>query len=69
MLDEDTATPWETFWVQRQTTTKAKAETTLAENPPSNPRDVGSILGQGTKIPHAMGQLSPHQNYRATCHN
>ena len=26
---------------------------------PSNAGDGGSIPGQGTKIPHAMGQLSP----------
>ena len=27
---------------------------------PSNAGDTGSIPGWGTKIPHAMGQLSPH---------
>ena len=32
----------------------------MVENPPSNAGDSGSILGQGTKIPHAVGQLSPH---------
>ena len=26
--------------------------------PPYNSGDLGSILGQGTKIPHAAGQLS-----------
>ena len=26
---------------------------------PSSAGDAGSILGQGTKIPHAAGQLSP----------
>ena len=31
----------------------------VVKNPPSNARDVGSIPGQGTKIPHAAGQLSP----------
>ena len=31
----------------------------VVKNPPSNAWDVGSIPGQGTKIPHAMGQLSP----------
>ena len=30
------------------------------KNPPSNAGDVGSIPGQGTKIPHAVGQQSPH---------
>ena len=32
----------------------------MVKNPPSNAGDVGSILGRGTKIEHAMGQLSPH---------
>ena len=32
----------------------------VVKNPPSNAGDMGSIPGQGTKIPHAMGQLSPH---------
>ena len=27
---------------------------------PSNAGDAGSIPGQGTKIPHATGHLSPH---------
>ena len=30
----------------------------VVKNPPSNAGDVGLILGQGTKIPHAAGQLS-----------
>ena len=30
----------------------------VVKNPPSNAGDVGSIPGQGTKIPHATGQLS-----------
>ena len=32
----------------------------VVKNPPSNAVNAGSILGRGTKIPHAMGQLSPH---------
>ena len=32
----------------------------VAENLPSTAEDEGSIHGQGTKIPHAIGQLSPH---------
>ena len=32
----------------------------MVKNLPSNAGDVGSIPGQGTKIPHAAGQLSPH---------
>ena len=30
----------------------------MVKNPPSNVGDAGSIRGQGTKIPHAAGQLS-----------
>ena len=30
------------------------------KNLPSNVMDMGSNPGQGTKIPHAAGQLSPH---------
>ena len=30
----------------------------MVQNPPSKTQDVGSILGQGTKIPHAAGQIS-----------
>ena len=31
----------------------------MVENLPDNVEDVGLIPGQGTKIPHAVGQLSP----------
>ena len=31
----------------------------VIKNPPCNAGDVGSIPGLGTKMPHAMGQLSP----------
>ena len=31
----------------------------VVKNSPSNAGDTGSIPGQGTKIPHATGQLSP----------
>ena len=30
----------------------------MVKNPPFNAGDLGSIPGQGTKIPHAGGQLS-----------
>ena len=30
----------------------------VVKNPPSNTRDMGSIPGQRTKIPHAAEQLS-----------
>ena len=32
----------------------------MVKNLPYNAGDAGSIPGQGTKIPHAAGQLSPH---------
>ena len=31
----------------------------VVENPPSNAGDAGLISSQGTRIPRAMGQLSP----------
>ena len=31
----------------------------LVENSPSSARDMGSIPGQGTKIPHVSVKLSP----------
>ena len=37
----------------------------VVKNPPSSAGDAGSIPGQGTKIPHAAGQLSPCHNYWA----
>ena len=30
----------------------------MVKNPPSNAGDAGLILGRGTEIPHATGQLS-----------
>ena len=32
----------------------------MVKNPPSDAGDMGSIPGQGTKIPHAAGPLGPH---------
>ena len=31
----------------------------VVKNPPCNARDTGSILGQGSKIIHSLGQRSP----------
>ena len=31
----------------------------VVKNPPCNAEDTGSIPSQGTKIPHAAGQLNP----------
>ena len=42
----------------------------VVKNPPSNARDMGLIPGQGTKIPYASEQLSPHTTTReSTCSN
>ena len=32
----------------------------MVKNPPCNSGDAGLIPVQGTKVPHAAGQLSPH---------
>ena len=36
----------------------------VVKNPPFNAGDLGSIPGQGTKIPNAVRQLSPHVTTR-----
>ena len=41
----------------------------MAKNPPSNAGDAGSIPGQGTKIPRAMGQLSPRATTTDPAHS
>ena len=42
----------------------------VVKNPPSNAGDMGSIPGQGTRIPHAAGQVSPRTSTReSTCCN
>ena len=39
----------------------------VVKNLPSNAGDVGSIPGLGTKIPHAVGQLSPSTQMKTEC--
>ena len=39
----------------------------MVKNPPCNAEDVGSIPGQGIKIPHATEQLSPHTVITERC--
>ena len=42
----------------------------VVKNLPCNAENVGSILGQGTKIPQAVEQLSPcATTSEPTCHN
>ena len=36
----------------------------MVKNPPCNSGDAGLIPVQGTKVPHAAGQLSPHTTAR-----
>ena len=36
----------------------------VVKNLPSKAGDMGSIPSRGTKIPHAVGQLSPHASTR-----
>ena len=36
----------------------------VVKNPPSNAEDTGSVSGQGTKIPHVAGRLSPQSTTR-----
>ena len=40
----------------------------MVKNPPSNAGEVGSIPGQGTKIPQAMGPLSLHATTTELAH-
>ena len=34
----------------------------VVKTPPANAGDTGSVPGQGTKIPHATGQLNLHNS-------
>ena len=40
----------------------------VVKNLPCNVGDSGSVLGQGTRIPHATGQLSPRATTRESMH-
>ena len=39
----------------------------VVKKPPTNAGDTGSIPGQGTKIPHVVGQVSPCAATREAC--
>ena len=41
----------------------------VVKNPPGNAGDLGSIPGWGTKIPHALKQLSPCATARGSVHH
>ena len=42
----------------------------VVKNPSCNAEDASSIPGRGTKIPHAVGQLSPRATTtELACHN
>ena len=56
---------WEVIiiWTQRTAAEEERRDFPggpVVNNLPSSSGDVGSIPGQGTTIPHAAGQLSPH---------
>ena len=55
--------PWILVWTIKKKGLWDFPGSPLVKNPLSNARDTGSVPGPGTKIPHAMGQLSPHCNY------
>ena len=40
----------------------------VVKNPPYNAGDAGSIPGQETKIPHAVGQLNPRATTTELAH-
>ena len=40
----------------------------MVKNLPSSAGDSGSVPGQKTKIPHAMGQLNPHATVTEHAH-
>ena len=44
-------------------------ETSMVKNLPSHTGDVGLIPGEGTKMPQAMGQLSPPAARQPECCN
>ena len=48
------------FWVAKERFNRDFPGGPVVKNPPSTAGDAGSISGQGTKIPHATGQLSLH---------
>ena len=48
---------------------KMFTETSVVKNLPSHAGDVGLIPGEGTKIPQAMGQLSPPAVRQPECCN
>ena len=39
----------------------------VVKNPPTNSGDTGSISGQGTKVPHATGQVRLRVTTRQAC--
>ena len=63
-LENSMDRPWDCRvrhdWVVNTFTFRDFSGDSMVNNPPSNSGDVGSIPAQGTKIPHAVGQLSLH---------
>ena len=64
---------WEAAWKIRKTKiqkiwVRNFPGAPVVKNPPYNARDPGSIPVQGTKFPHAVGQLSPHATTTELAH-
>ena len=52
--------------MQIKTTMRDFLRGPVVTDPPEIAGDMGSIPGQGSKVPHTVGQLSPHcSKYRA----
>ena len=59
---------WEKSWQKFKMCSRDLPNGPVVKNLPSNAGDSGSIPGQGTKIPHVVGQLSPHTTTRESPH-
>ena len=62
--------PWDPYTRdQTRSPTGDSAGGPVVENLPSKAGEVGLIPGQGTKIPHAIEQLSPRATIRESVHH
>ena len=58
--------PWDPYTRDQ---TRSPTGGPVVENLPSKAGEVGLIPGQGTKIPHAIEQLSPRATIRESVHH
>ena len=56
--------PWRLHVISECSWAETSTGGPVVKNLPSHAGDKGSVLGQGTKTPHATGQLSPHSATR-----